>query len=313
MRPRDQTVAQEIEDKLQRFHNNQHPLPGIQSLPYRQSFIEQVVESIRRIQFVSVIRQRKLNAHRADPTSALFDPIRAAVLCHIDGQIDEAFWLVFLSVHFGKHKSDGWRLAQDIYGGMPENIPWDWERVSSSPNGFRQWLDGLQDILRNDGVSRRFGNHRKYESLSGSAATGTGAVVESYVNWINTYGSHEGLINNTKQQVGNNPRDMFDHLFRSMAMVVRFGRTGKFDYLTMVGKLGLAPIEPGSTYMQGATGPLMGARLLFGGSTTARLARAELDGLLVQLEAELQVGMQVLEDALCNWQKSPEEFRPYRG
>jgi len=51
--------------------------------------------------------------------------------------------------------------------------------------------------------------------------------------------------------------------------VERFGRTAKFDYLTMVGKLGLAAIEPGSTYMQGATGPLKGARLLFGGRATS--------------------------------------------
>jgi len=36
---------------------------------------------------------------------------------------------------------------------------------------------------------------------------------------------------------------------------------------------------------------------------------------LVQLEAELQIpmGMQVLEDALCNWQKSPDLFVPFRG
>ncbi|HEL3181859.1 TPA: hypothetical protein UME25_004033, partial [Stenotrophomonas maltophilia] len=31
------------------------------------------------------------------------------------------------------------------------------------------------------------------------------------------------------------------------------------------------------------------------------------------LDAEMKVGMQVFEDALCNWQKSPNKFVSYRG
>jgi len=87
----------------------------------------------------------------------------------------------------------------------------------------------------------------------------------------------------------------------------------KFDYLTMLGKLGLAGIEPGSAYLEGATGPLRGARLLLGGSVTAALSAPTLDGWLVQLGTDLNVGMQVLEDSLCNWQKTPGKFVPFRG
>ena len=71
-----------------------------------------------------------------------------------------------------------------------------------------------------------------------------------------------------------------------------FGRMAKFDYLTMIGKLELAHIEPGSTYLEGATGPLAGARLLFGGSTTARLSREDLHSRSVELGDALGVGMQ---------------------
>ena len=118
-----------------------------------------------------------------------------------------------------------------------------------------------------------------------------------------------------QKQVGGNPRKTFDYLYRSMDDVVSFGRLARFDYLTMVGKLGLAPIEPGSTYMQGATGPVLGARLLFGGNTKATPNSSDLDAWLVQLEADLNMnfGMQVLEDALCNWEKSPVNFKPFRG
>jgi len=76
----------------------------------------------------------------------------------------------------------------------------------------------------------------------------------------------------------------------------------------MIGKLELAAIEPGSTYMQNATGPLSGARLLFG----VHHGATQLDHWLIELEAQLGVGMQVLEDALCNWQKSPDIIEPLR-
>lgn len=81
----------------------------------------------------------------------------------------------------------------------------------------------------------------------------------------------------------------------------------------MLGKLGLAAIEPDSTYMTGSSGPISGARLLFAGDAKAQLPAGNLDQWLVDLDARLGVGMQVLEDALCNWQKSPSEFKAFRG
>jgi len=35
--------------------------------------------------------------------------------------------------------------------------------------------------------------------------------------------------------------------------------------------------------------------------------------MLDDLDADLCVGMEVMEDALCNWQKSPLQFVYYRG
>jgi hypothetical protein len=101
---------------------------------------------------------------------------------------------------------------------------------------------------------------------------------------------------------------MADHLCGFGRQPEGFGRLARFDYLTMVGKLELAPIRPGSAYIKGSTGPLLGAKLLFGdGSAT------NLDKWVVQLDRKLQVGMQVLEDSLCNWQKSPDQFKSFQG
>jgi hypothetical protein len=121
------------------------------------------------------------------------------------------------------------------------------------------------------------------------------------------------LFDRIAREVGADRRKQFAHLYRTLNSVFTLGRTGKFDYLTMIGKMDLAPIEPGSAYMAGATGPLAGARLLFGGTSTANLPRAVLDKWLVELEADLGVGMQVMEDSLCNWQKNPAKFVAFRG
>lgn len=313
MRPPDRDRAQQLEDGLLAFSRNTHSLPGIRARARRNAFVEQLLESIRRVNYVSVIRSRKLSNRRADPNDELFDPLLAAVIRQNQGLFDESFWLVFLFVHFGKHARSGWLYAREIYGALGSAARWDWDRTSSNPLEFRKWLAAHQEELKPTRVPHGFGNHRKYESLDAHSPRGTGAVVESYVRWVGRPRTHQELMKAACDQVEGDARKAFDLLYHSMDTVVSFGRTARFDYLAMVGKLGLAPIEPGSAYLQSSTGPLRGARLLFGGNSKAPLSGANLDAWLIRLDNELGVGMQVLEDALCNWQKSPEKFKPFRG
>lgn len=313
MKSKEKSLAHKLGAKLSQFDQQNRSLPGIRAAANRNALIEQLIESIRRIRFVSLIDSRALTEMRADPTCDLFDPLRAAILHKRKGDTEEAWWLVFLFVHFGKHRRTGWRLARDIYGGLGRTTWWSWQRTSMDPHAFCHWLASHEHTVQGgDGVSRHFGNHRKYETLKDSSARGTGKVVESYVSWVLKRGSHSALVKEAQQHTGGKSREMFDYLYHSMEKVLSFGRTARFDYLTMIGKLGLAPIEPGSTYMQGSTGPLKGARLLFGKKTASP---SELDAWLVELEARLRLffGMQVLEDALCNWQKSPKKFKAFRG
>jgi len=80
---------------------------------------------------VHFVRDGKIDPRRADPSSHLFDPIRAAAFRMRKGELDEAFWLVFLSTHFGKHVRYGWELTRAVYGGSNGEI-WTWERVSQN-------------------------------------------------------------------------------------------------------------------------------------------------------------------------------------
>lgn len=95
--------------------------------------------------------------------------------------------------------------------------------------------------------------------------------------------------------------------------ITRFGRLAKFDFLALLGRMDLAPITPGSAYLKGATGPLRGSKLLVDGDPKSRKTAAELDEILKRLDQTLGVGMQVMEDSICNWQKSPRKFTHFRG
>lgn len=306
----DTELVEDLKNSLEEFSRSNYPLPGIKSEANCIALCKQIVSSIHRIKFIQRIRERKISPATVDPSSESFDPLKAAIFHFRNGNIEEAFWLIFLSVHFGKHGKSGWQLVRAIYGANGAKKHWNWKNISSNSNNFRKWLAKNQDAIKSGKNPGRFGNHRKYESLDAWSNAGTGHVIETYVNWIKEFGSHQKLIENAKKQVGDNPGKLFDYLYRSMSSVHRFGRTARFDYLTMVGKIGLAQIEPRSTYMQGATGPFQGAKLLFG---KVDLSRKDLDRRVVELGDHLDVNMQIMEDALCNWQKKPNAFVLFRG
>jgi hypothetical protein len=219
---------------------------------------------------------------------------------------EEAFWLVFLAIHCGKNLKTKWRLAGELYGAN-EAVPWTWARVSADPQSYSDWVRDSHEKF-----SGLFGNHRKYESLK-PGPRGTAAAVSSYVAWIKGVGSHADLIAQAQAQAQGNQRKAFALLYEEMKVVVRFGRTARFDYLTMLAKLGLAAIDADSTYMNEATGPKRGARLLFDGQIDSNTGSRELERRVAFLERHLGVGMQVMEDSLCNWQKSPNQYVQFRG
>ena len=246
VRPSDVSRATKLNADLVRFDSEVDNLSGIKNAVARAVLVEQIIESLRRIEFVHFVRDGKIDPRRADPSSHLFDPIRAAAFRMRKGELDEAFWLVFLSTHFGKHVRYGWELTRAVYGGSNGEI-WTWERVSQNVGAFRGWLSVNEAILK---AKYAFSNHRKYQSLSAYSDVGTGAVVASYVSWVAPPRTHLQMIQELHKNVGQDPRVVFDSLYRSMDSVMGFGRLGKFDFLTMLGKVGLAPIEPGSAYLQ---------------------------------------------------------------
>ncbi len=176
------------------------------------------------------------------------------------------------------------------------------------------WLGKNAVRLKSDAATHRaFGNHRKYQSLDAWKTNGTGAAVESYVAWVRGGGSHQELFARAIESHAGNGSLAFSDLYEQMAAARTFGRTARFDYLCMIGKCGFAPIEPDSVHFQGATGPLIGAKLLFHGSELARVPDPALERSANMLAESLGINKQAMEDSLCNWQKSPTMPERFRG
>jgi hypothetical protein len=307
-----QQLADQLAEGFDSYQASEGPLPRF-TPEYRECLIRQLVDSSRVNNYLEYLRTHSLSSAAADPSDPWFDPIKAAVIRHRQGDEDEAFWLVFLRTQFAKHRKAGWRYAREVYGALSSGEPWTWQRVVADLDGFRDWLDAHQAQLSDPSLPHGFGNHRKYESLAGWNDKGTGSVVASYVAWVGQPPEHRTRFGAALASAEGDPQVAFDVLYRSMTAVHRFGRLARFDYLSTIGKLGLAPVQPGKAYLQGSTGPLRGARLLFQVPGEPGLTTAALEDRAARLQTSLGVRFDVLEDALCNWQKSPAEFKPFRG
>ncbi|QLD11664.1 alpha-glutamyl/putrescinyl thymine pyrophosphorylase clade 3 protein [Microbacterium oleivorans] len=302
--------AERIGAALDAFEAEYGALPGILDPSFREGLIDQIIDSEQRVAYFARLRGRTLDANSADPGSTSFDPLRASIIHAERGNYDEAVWLVFLFVHFGRHRLAGWRYVRDVYGRLGDGRLWDWPSVSADPIGFRYWLDDHQQELLAAPGPRGFSNHRKYESLNAWEKTGTGEAFESYVRWILSGGGDHAAF--FAQFDVLDPADRFDALYRSMSAVARFGRIARFDYLTTLLKLELVQLDVPHSYLVGATGPLRGAQLLLRGKVGEGLAR-DLQRELQVLSQSIGIRGDVMEDAVCNWQKSPDAYQRFSG
>lgn len=311
MRVREVQLHDQLLQGLEDCHQREFPLPGVQDQNQRDVYVQQLIDSIRRVRFVSVIASRDIHPDRADGLSPMFDPIRAALWHYRHGDFDEACWLVFLFVHFGRHPVSGYRYTREFYSALGQRAPWHFDAVAADTQGMRDWLDKHEQYLRR-GKSRGFGNHRKYLSLSGTKKNGTGDAFATYVQWVRGYGGHANLFATALKESGNSPEEAFEWLYQSMRSVASYGRMGRFDYLTMLQKLGFAEIRPGRPYFDVSTkGPNKGARLLL--ESTQDLGLAELERRVKVVGGHLRVGMQEMEDSLCNWGKNPRLYTYFKG
>jgi hypothetical protein len=301
----------EIRNGLARYEHDHGALPGITQDDARMTLVDQMISSLRRVEYVHHFRYRPtMSPDRIDPHSSLFDPLRGAFFLEQKGKRDEAVWQAFVGTHFGKHTADGWKLARNVMGSFGGQPTWTASEYTRSAPAFDAMLKAHQEDLRDPAVSGRFSNHRQYQSKRPDVIA---KVFATFHAWEFADGGFDARLRRVHQRVGQEPTAVFRELYWSMEAVYGFGRLGRFDLLTMLGKLNIAPIEADSVHLSGATGPLRGAKLLVLGDSGAAGKPSDIEASIDLLDDYLGVGKQVLEDSLCNWQKSPTVYRYFTG
>lgn len=290
---------------LDHHSTNIRNLPGIVRPEARNTLAMQFIASLRREDYYVRVQAKQVSPDKANPNHPKFDAERAVAYHMQNGNVEEAAWLVFLMTHLARPADTGWLRLKDVYGKRGQGL-WTWDIVSTNPATFSNWV-----YANVHGIRGKFGNHRKYESLASGTKREFSKVLDSYVALVGS--SQQSFFADAVRNAGNDPDVIFDHLYKNLGAVLSFGRLAKFDYLTLIGRYGIAPIAPGSAYLNGATGPTTGARLLFLGSPGAAAKAAQLQQWIDELDASISVGMSVMEDALCNWQKSPTTFVHFKG
>lgn len=305
MRPRNRHEAARLRTAIAEYERESGTLPGIKVAEARISLIEQILESQHRVDYIRRLGERDLSPSRVDPRSDLFDPLKGAVVRQKTGDLEDALWLVFLFVHFGRHRRDPWAYSRATYAGSSPEAMWNWPRVASNLDAFERWISESAAEIRAAGGG--FGNHRKYERFED-----TGRVVRTYFEWTEG-GSQIARLRASVDRAGGDPHLAFADLYGSLGTVSRFGRMARLDFLSTIGRLRLVDIAPDRAYIEEATGPIRGAALLWRGDVARTEMPRELDARVTALGRALSVGPDALEDAICNWQKSPDRFRPFRA
>jgi hypothetical protein len=212
------------------------------------------------------------------------------------GQADEALWCAFLAAHFGRPSANPYHVGEIESAGrflcaFGDKPTWTWAYVSTNRDTFIKELG----VREKDLMTLRFGNHRKYCSKKPQELA---RVVTDFVQWVDEYAGNPSTAFTFPP--GSTPQQGFGELYRRFT-VFSFGRTGRFDLLTLLSQTGLLNIQPNSCYLLGSTGPLNGAKQLCGN----RFSNQELSEIIDSLAGSLEVPYDVIEDALCIWQKEP--------
>lgn len=286
-------LARQIKDYLS--HNNLST--SLSDMTY-EILALQLIDSIEQEAAIKALLESNIREQCCDPKSEEFNPIKAIIYLK-DKDYDEVCWLSFLLIYTNDSEQTDWAFMRKLYGGVGLNLntALTWQQVNKSFDQRTALLEQLSSSLALSDPKPKFGHHRAYESLSHLPIT-----FSSYIDFINKQGGHQALFCPEPPTI--DKTTYFQTLYALIRKnVYRFGRLSTFEYLCLLGKMGLADVEPDSCYIAEASGPKRGAKLLFG-----MLDDAKLDDHAIGLADYLNVGYQELEAAICHWQKSPDRY-----
>lgn len=257
----------------------------------------QTNDSIRRIKIYKVYEERALHAvakgHYFIHTSIPFVLAQRGDLSQVN-----KVWVLYIATYFGKSSKSNWELFNRATFDNNRSIML-FEDIRKDLNKYFAYLYSLNFF---DGCA--YSNHRKFTA---KRLKGQKGVFESM----------EYIVENIDQYSVENKMD-FDSMYKLAQKIPNFGRLAAFDFSCSLVKCGLNIEEPQSIYGEHSTGPLNAIGLLLQVTNNSSSSEAKLrlcSDLMQWFQNNSTIFMvgQVLEDAICNWQKNTLHYIQYRG
>lgn len=257
----------------------------------------QTNDSIRRIAIYEKYKERALKA--AEENQEFIDTSIPFVLAQRpDLNLKNRLWVLYIATYFGKSNKSKWELFNRAT--FDENgtiILYD--EIKEDINKYFAYLSSFEFFDKCD-----YSNHRKF----------TPKRLEGHKGVFN---SMTYLVNNMDQFAIEEKMD-FHSMYKLAQKIPNFGRLAAFDFSCSLVKCGLNVEQPLSMYAEHSTGPMdaIGLILRLTKNNTSPDAKkklcTDLMNWFVEKASIFMIG-QVLEDAICNWQKNTSAYTKYIG
>ena len=258
----------------------------------------QMIDSIRRVLIFRTYLERAEKAEIENlPYFHTSNPFTLAQRSSLS--LDSRIWHNYVATYFGKSNKSKWMLFNRATFREDKSLI-TFEDILDNPEEYFEYLRSIS-FFDNSSYS----NHRKYTKKSLEGDKGV---------FLSFYYVMENIHLFKAETVS-----AFDVIYRNSLSIPNFGRMAAFDFSCNLCKCGLNVLEPESMYQRYSTGPLSALRNLL---TLADVPNPDKnfqvsfgDDLLTWFDDNSNIYMlaQVLEDTICNWQKSPLNHIRYFG
>lgn len=258
----------------------------------------QMIDSIGRVNIFRVYLER---ARKAESENLSYfhtsNPFTLAQRSSLT--LETRVWHSYVATYFGKSNSSKWNLFNKATF-RDDNSLITLEYISENREEYFDYLRSLNFFENGN-----FSNHRKYTKKSLDGEKGVLYSFDFVLDNLPLYTPDEIVP--------------FDEIYRNALSIPNFGRMAAFDFTCNLCKCGLNVEEPESMYQSYSTGPLEALNdflILSGVDNAPKSLQISIgDELLRWFETNSDIYMlaQVLEDTICNWQKSPNSHTRYFG
>ncbi len=257
----------------------------------------QTNDSIRRIEIYESYKRRALQAVN-EKQDFIHTSIPYVLAQRSDLSQINKVWVLYIATYFGKSSKSKWELFNRATFDNKRSIML-FENIQQDLSKYLNYLSSFNFF---DGCT--YSNHRKFTT---KRLTGEKGV----------FGSMEYFVKNVDQYSVENKMD-FHSMYKLAEKIPNFGRLAAFDFSSSLVKCGLNIEEPQSMYAEHSTGPLDAIDLLLRLTNHKSSSNAKFklcSDLMRWFQENTNIFMtgQVLEDALCNWNKNTAAYIKYIG